>query len=335
MKKVINIPIEPLEDRYSTQWDGWFKSAFALEAFETITVYGTSTSGKINIGSFLDVFETNQYKLSQLQSIIEILKSMPTDEHIVLFFHDLWFPGLETIAYLRQGVGFTNLKICGCLHAGTYDPFDFLTKKGMEAWGKKLEESWFVFIDKIFVATKFHKELLTINRDIHPSKIQVTGFPIFPSQIPYYLKENIIVFPHRLDSEKNPDLFDLLSEDCATEDWQFIKSKAVCATKSEYYDLLARSKIAISFAEQETWGIAMQEAVFAGCLPLVPNRLSYIEMYAKTFRYTSYEDCVLKLKAYINSIKNYESILIENAKNLSKQGREAIPRIINKIKTLC
>lgn len=332
--KIINVPIEPLEERYSRQWAKWFKDAFAVEFANVHTIYGKKTSGKITVGSFLDVFETNQYKLSQLQSIIKILKETPTDEQIVLFFHDLWFLGLETIAYIRDGAGFANLKICGCLHAGTYDPFDFLTKKGMVSWGKSLEESWFAFIDKIFVATSFHKKLIADNRYLDVSKIEVTGFPIFAQKTAAVPKENIVVFPHRLDSEKHPELFDRLAVDAAASGWQFIKTKEVCKTKEEYYNLLARSKIAISFADQETWGIAMQEAVFAGCVSLVPNRLSYVEMYHPIERHYSYENCVDKVLRCIDALPAYRHFTYATSVTLLRRGAAAIPNIIKEIKKL-
>src|SRR6185369_17205567 len=92
-------------------------------------------------------------------------------------------------------------------HAGTYDPFDFLTKKGMQVWGKDLENSWLQIVDKIFMATKFHKQLLEETRTVDPNKVIVTGHPMYHMH-GVTEKENICVFPHRLDSEKQPELFD-------------------------------------------------------------------------------------------------------------------------------
>jgi len=101
---VFNIPIEPIESRYSIQWDTWFKNAFNLEFDEVYTVYGEKTSGVIQQGSFLDVIETNEYKTSQLQKIIKMLKLLPKEKEIILFFHDLWYPGICNLAYIRDGL---------------------------------------------------------------------------------------------------------------------------------------------------------------------------------------------------------------------------------------
>ena len=54
--------------------------------------------------------------------------------------------------------------------------------------------------------------------------------------------------------------------------------------KTEYHDLLQRSKFAVSFADQETLGISMYESACAGACPIVPNRLSYTEMYDPLFK---------------------------------------------------
>lgn len=303
MKKTIllNIPIEPLEERYSKQWDNWFRQELEETFAHVKTIYGQESSGIIKTGSFLDVFETNQYKASQLQQIINHIKQNP-DFRYIIFFHDLWFPGLESLAYIRDGAD-VDIKITGCLHAGSYDPNDFLSRQLMGVWAEPLENSWFQIIDMIFVATKFHKKLLTDNRWVNPDKIQVTGFPLYDDFSYTTPKENIVVFPHRLDDEKQPKLFDKLADALKNTGWQFIKSKDICRNKKEYYDLLSRSKIAVSFALQETWGIAMQEAVYLGNVPVCPDRLSYSEMYRKSFLYKEPElqKAIAKVSLFIRN----------------------------------
>ncbi len=298
---LINVPIEPLPERYSIQWDTWFKKEFEQSFACVHTIYGDTSTRKIEVGSFLDVFDTNQYKASQLHQIIQLIRK-DTSKKYILFFHDLWFPGLESLAYIRDGAG-VDIKITGCLHAGSYDPNDFLSRQSMGVWAEPLENSWFQIIDTIFVATKFHKKLLTANRWVYPDKIQVTGFPLYDDFSYTTPKENIVVFPHRLDDEKQPKLFDKLADALKNTGWQFIKSKDICHNKKEYYDLLSKSKIAVSFALQETWGIAMQEAVYLGNVPVCPDRLSYSEMYHKSFLYKEPElkEAIAKVSLFIRN----------------------------------
>jgi len=326
--KIINVPIEPIEHRYSTQWDKWFLSQFANQEIDVHTIYGTTASGKITHGAFLDLFDTNMYKTEQAKHIIEVLKTFDDSYKLVLFFHDLWFPDILKIAYIRDGMGFKNLHICGCLHAGSYDEYDFLNKTGMTPWAAAFENSLFAAVDKIFVATAFHKKLVMEKREVPFSKIAITGFPIYmESFCKIREKENIVVFPHRLDSEKQPELFDKLEQRLKHTGWKFIKTVEACRTKEEYYELLGKAKIAVSFALQETWGIAMQEAVFSYAIPICPNRLSYQEMYLKAYKADGFEETVQLVEQFMKGdyseiLQNYQIYRLDAA------GRGAISRII-------
>ena len=51
--------------------------------------------------------------------------------------------------------------------------------------------------------------------------------------------------------------------------------------------LQAGADLVLSTAEHEFQGLAVLEAVAAGCLPVVPDRLAYREMYPESARYTS------------------------------------------------
>jgi len=328
--KILNIPIEPIGERYSVQWDRWFTDYLEKSGLDYTTVYGNETSGIIQTGSFLDVIETNEYKTTQLLGIIQILKNWKSKETLVLFFHDLWFPGLPTIAYIRDGLKL-NIKICGCLHAGSYDPHDFLTKMGMGIWASHSENSWWNIVDLVFLATNYHAQLLWKNRIIHFDKIKVTGFPIFPIIHSAY-KENIVVFPHRLDDEKNPEEFTEFSKLCNTEEFDFLRTKDLVNTKEGYFSILETSTFAFSSAYQETWGIAMQEAVLCGCIPIVPNRLSYSEMYLAEFKYNSLDEAVEMFHSHCASPPIIA--LRKQKEMIEEKGCKAIPNIFTYIQTL-
>ncbi len=330
---IVNIPIEPLEERYSIQWDKWFTDAFLESGISFHTIRGTCAGTEIIHGSFLDVLETNVYKATQAATVMAFLRTVPQNENIVLFFHDLWNPSLTNFAYIRDGLGLKNLKICGCLHAGAYDQYDFLHKKGMNKWAAQIEFSWFgTIVDKIFVATNYHKQLLHIMRGVNPDKIVVTGFPLYPDFVPKDDTvgcENLIVFPHRLDSEKQPELFARLAQEPDLKRWHFVRTKDLALTKKEYYTILSQAEFAVSFALQETWGIAMQEATLCGAVPLVPNRLSYPELYLPDFIYSDYANLIHKI--------SYEKIdllclLHSQQRQIVERGERAIPSMIREMK---
>jgi hypothetical protein len=198
----------------------------------------------------------------------------------------------------------------------------------MDRWAEQIENAWFGnIVDRIYVATNFHKELLCKSRLVNRDKVIVTGFPLFPdflvSEPPS--KERIVVFPHRLDPEKQPEFFDMLSKNQELQDqeWKFIRTKDVCKTKADYYWLLHKATFAISFATQETWGIAMQEATLCGAMPIVPRRLSYPELYLSKFIFDTQEQIVNKI------LSEVPRAYLEVQQDLIKtRGEEAIPKMI-------
>lgn len=341
---VIHLPIEPLVERYSADWLVWFENEFSSHGIDHVTIAPRPLSLEIRDGSFLDVCGTNYYKATQLALFSRMAYNHEVQDDDVVFLMDAWFPGLEAIAYIRDALKM-KFKIMGIFHAGSYDPFDFLTKSGMQHWAKSLEESWFRILDKIFVATEFHKRLLISTRDIDPRKVIVTGIPGVIRDFPdmkfkdearlLAQKENIVVFPHRLDSEKHPELFDALKREIDTyvpnHGWQFIKTKEVAKTKDEYYELLDRARISISFADQETYGIAMVESIAAGCLPIVPDRLSYTEMYNPVFTYSSFNEAVSLCRFMMRMPTDWEDTMIRNRRMLLSASRQAIPNMIKEM----
>ena len=340
MSKIINVPIEPLEERYSQQWAKWWPREFNKLNLTYHSVPGKTLTDTIEQGAFLDVIGTNYYKASQLQYIMSILYNGKVKPGDTFLFHDLWFPGLEMLAYVRDAMKL-DFKITGILHAGTYDPHDFLSKAGMGFWGKLQEETWFRFVDQIYVATEFHKSLIMRDRAVTGRRIKVTGLPIFPEfdlgrlQEPEaFSKKDWCVFPHRLDAEKNPEYFDKLAIEInsgISPGYRFFKTKDHWTNKGDYFRQLLQSKVAVSFADQETWGIAMQEAVFAGCIPLVPNRLSYQEMYLPEFRYDHHKQCEELCREYLLNYNNptVQALLLKQKAMLREAGSLAIPNIVN------
>ena len=305
MRKVWLVNIEPLEERYSAQWLTWFKRVFEQQKVQYDFVLGTALTSKIENGSFLDVVSTNHYKASQLMKLTALIKEGHIKDDDVVFFFDAWFPGMEMLQYIRQGMGL-KFKMSGIFHAGTYDKNDFLYKKGMEPWGSKLETAWLEMLDFVFLATQYHKDILKVRNPKAAKKMFVTGLPFDKQElVPFKadVRRNWVVFPHRLDSEKRPDLFDDLAKACARPGWTFIKSKKLVDTKNGYYRLLSAAKIAVSFAEQETFGYAMIEAALGGCELLVPNAVSYKEMYPAKMRMKSFSQYVMTLRTLMKRME--------------------------------
>jgi len=334
--KIFSLPIEPLPERYSIQWRQWFDRAFRVAVVNNTWIDGKMLTSKIEVGSFLDVYGTNFYKMHQIANVVKMVREKKIKNGDWVFLHDLWTPGLQSLAYVRDGAG-VGFKIAGCLHAGTWDGHDFLNKKGMAIWARSFEESFLLHTDLIFVATEFHKKLILKTHGTIPgleSKIRITGFPIFPQTLSkkIHRRSDVIVFPHRLDPEKQPELFEDLRR--VFPNLRTVYSKHQTSTKSQYYKLLQESTFAVSFALQETWGIAMQEALFAGAIPLVPDRLSYQEMYLGDLRYSSFKDlvCTIREATTDNDVLRYLKVQAQTtACRLASLGAKAVYNMIGEM----
>jgi glycosyltransferase involved in cell wall biosynthesis len=93
-------------------------------------------------------------------------------------------------------------------------------------------------------------------------------------------------------------------------------------SRDAYFDWLRRGTVVVSTALQENFGVAVVEAVRSGCLPLLPNRLSYPELipssYHSTCLYRDQEDLEEKLSEVVSSPDGFDSA--------RRQLREAMAR---------
>ncbi len=134
-----------------------------------------------------------------------------------------------------------------------------------------------------------------------------------------------IVWPHRWEHDKNPEQFFAAVMQLAKEGLDFevavagqsfretdelmrtaaqtLGTRLVhCdqpSTRGEYAQLLASSDVAVSTALNEFFGLAMVEACYAGCSPVVPDRLAYPELYEPRFRYSDTQQLAGLLRTHI------------------------------------
>jgi len=121
----------------------------------------------------------------------------------------------------------------------------------------------------------------------------------------------VLVWNHRWEHDKNPELFFNTLYDFAEQGVPFglivlgqsfrsqppIFAQAAkrlaphlvhfgyAADRQEYCRLLCQGDIVVSTARHEFYGMAVIEAVRGGCRPLVPDRLSYQELFPPACRY--------------------------------------------------
>jgi len=323
MKKTLYIvTLEPIEKRYTKQWYNSWRKGFSKN-FNVEYIDGKYKGDKIKKGRFLDINLTNMYKAQQVEKIAKLFSDEKIKDNDIFLFMDGWHFGITAVKYMAQ-LGDIKTKMYAYWHAGTYDPADFVAQAGLGKWASYNEYGWFRACDGHFVATKFHKRIIKsyFGNDFQSNKLHVVGFPMdWKKEITKEIgnkkvqKEDLVVFPHRVDKEKRPDLFDKIAKE--NNEYKFIKTINVTKNKKEYYKLVKKAKISFSASEQETFGIGTVEALILDCIPLVPNKLSYVELYDSIFRYSNLFDARQKLKYFMKNF-NKESVQKRIKKNKQK-----------------
>ena len=341
--------IEPLDTRYTAQWHKYLPAMFEKELdnkYNIVQVDGTQKNTIPTPGAFLNFSDTNYWKSSQLCNFLEHHNrgETSTDDHIL--FTDAWNPTVIQLKYMKDLLGY-NWKLHGLFHAGSWDGQDFLGRLiGDAPWVRHAEKSFFHAIDYNYFATEFHIELFDKNllslgecgERYNTSltkfgKIFRTGWPMeYMEQTlaPYkgMKKRDLILFPHRLAPEKQLDIFKDLQQQLPQ--YEFVVCQEQQLTKNEYHNLLGEAKIVFSANLQETLGISTcSEGPLVDAIPLVPNRLSYSEIFKNHSNFLYPSEWT---KDFVHYEKN-KSKLIEKIVNFMVNYKEIVPEVRNYIQS--
>jgi hypothetical protein len=303
------VDLESVETRYTGQWKAHVPSLLRKAGHEVHSISGPSDIPSATTpGAFLNFGGTNIYKASQVEQLGRLFcaGSVKAGDHFI--FTDAWHPGIINLKYMSELLGIPVVTH-GLWHAGSYDPQDFLGRLvGKKKWVRHAEKSFFAAFDHNYFATDFHIRMLVDNLledgyksenpwyeedydDLQTSgKIVRTGWPMeyMDSTLNLYKgmpKRDLILFPHRIAPEKQVEIFRNLKEHLPQ--YEFVVCQDQYLTKNEYHNLLGEAKIVFSANLQETLGISCYEGALVDAIPMVPDRLSYSEMYYDTFKYPS------------------------------------------------
>ena len=337
MSNVFLVDLEAVESRYTGQWKTHVPKLLEEAGHNVRVIEGPSDIPSATTpGAFLNFGGTNIYKSRQVEEFSRLFTDGSVHDGDHFIFTDAWHPGIINLKYMSELLGI-KVTIHALWHAGSYDPQDFLGRLiGDANWVRHTECAFFEAIDHNYFATDFHINMfcenllgLDIEKEMdgqmaiwrYKKKIVRTGWPMeyMPKLFEEYSslpKRNLILFPHRLAPEKQVDIFNDLAE--AMPQYEFVVCQNEQLTKDQYHTLLGQAKLVFSANLQETLGISMYEGALCNTTPLVPDRLSYSEMYSSIFKYpTEYTeswDSYLEYKQELMDaieyhIENYESVL--------------------------
>ncbi len=340
---VFLVDLEAVETRYTGQWKTHVPDLLRKAGHDVVVIQGpTDIPSATTPGAFLNFGGTNIYKASQVQEIGRLFTDGFVSKGDHFLFTDAWHPGIINLKYMSELLGIP-VKIHALWHAGSYDSQDFLGRLiGNAPWVRHSEMAFFEAVDHNYFATDFHVHMFLKNLLKEHSyeiallrygdKIVRTGWPMeyMPEILAPYkdlAKRDLILFPHRIAPEKQVEIFRDLAT--ALPEYEFIVCQDQELTKEEYHTLLGQSKIVFSANLQETLGISCYEGMLVGAIPMVPDRLSYKEMYGSLFKYPSewteswdsYHDHKEDLKARIREhMENFDArhdFIRSNAEHLT------------------
>ena len=285
------VDIEAVDTRYTKQWKEYLPRQLSHATnMDVKVISGGETPQATTPGAFLNFGGTNVYKSKQLETIGEMFCNGEVKDGDYFLYTDAWNPTVIQLRYMAELLG-VNIRIGGLWHAGSYDPADFLGRLiGNKPWVRHAEQSMFEVYDHNFFATQFHIDMFKSAFTTVDSKIKRVGWPMeyLKKSFTSYQnmeKKDIILFPHRIAPEKQPEIFRDLKT--ALPQYEFVVCQERTLTKNEYHNLLGEAKLVFSANLQETLGISWYEGLQVGTIPMVPDRLSYSEMATKEFLYPS------------------------------------------------
>ena len=318
------VDIEPVETRYTAQWKKYLPEQLGLAVdTDVVVISGGEVPQATTPGAFLNFGGTNVYKSKQLEQIAEMFCKGQVSNGDYFLYTDAWNPTVIQLRYMAELLG-VNITIGGMWHAGSYDPQDFLGRLiGDKPWVRHAEQSMYECYDNNFYATEFHVDMFAQSLKINPNKTKIVGWPMeyLAKDLSGYEKtwdekEDIILFPHRMAPEKQPEIFKDLAD--ALPEYKFIFAQEQQLTKHEYHELLGKSKMVFSANLQETLGISWYEGALVNTVPLVPNRLSYTEMATDDVLYPS--EWTSSWESYIKN----KNLLVERIRSIMSTNNTRI-----------
>jgi len=326
------IDLEAVDTRYTKQWKEYLPKQLKTRTNKKIiTISGGETPQTTTPGAFLNFGGTNVYKANQMQQIGKLFCEGKIKDGDYFLFTDAWNPTVLQLKYMAELLNL-KIKIGGMWHAGSYDPQDFLGRLiGDKPWVRHSEQAMFESFDHNFFASQFHIDLFLKSFDIDKNKIYQVGWPMeyLENTLDSYKnmqKKDMILFPHRMAPEKQPEIFQDLKDSLPKYELVFCQDKTL--SKNDYYNMLGEAKMVFSANLQETLGISWYEGALVDTIPMMPDRLSYKEMALDKFKYPS------EWTKNMDTYKEHKHKLIKSIDDYMENYQKYLPKLKQQTKKL-
>tara|TARA_E500000318_G_scaffold14320_1_gene13968 strand:+ start:861 stop:1907 length:1047 start_codon:yes stop_codon:yes gene_type:complete len=319
------IDLEAVDTRYTKQWKEYLPKQLKTRTNKKIiTISGGETPQTTTPGAFLNFGGTNVYKANQMQQIGKLFCDGKVKDGDYFLYTDAWNPTVLQLKYMAELLNL-KIKIGGMWHAGSYDPQDFLGRLiGDKPWVRHSEQAMFESFDHNFFASQFHIDLFLKSFDIDKNKIYQVGWPMeyLENTLNSYKnmqKKDMILFPHRMAPEKQPEIFQDLKDSLPKYELIFCQEQTL--SKNDYYNMLGEAKMVFSANLQETLGISWYEGALVDTIPMMPDRLSYKEMALDKFKYPS------EWTENMDTYKKHKQKLIKSIDDYMENYQKYLPKL--------
>ena len=321
MRTLYYMGLEPYKARYTLQLTEWNERVFKRRNIDYVVVPGETLNSDQNIvvGQVLDAHGRTYYGMSQLMTLIKWMKQGLLNNQDVIFFEDMFQPGIESLPYILNQIAETHRpKIFVRCLAQSIDPDDFVHVWGMSKWMGHYEKMVDSFVDGVLASNEemvMHMKVAGWTSPLY----NVSGLAYGKDEVlervnniinPFKERSYRVIFSARWDQEKQPDFYmDLIDAwykkhpnsevkfgICSGSKLRSNNSSYLARTykminegklhlhedlnKNDYYNILNDTRVVFNCALQDWVSNTVSEADTLGCNVLYPAYRSFPETFA-------------------------------------------------------
>jgi len=319
--KIFYMGLESYQARYTYQLTDWTERVYKKRGIDYVIVPGTTIddSEAIVTGQVLDAHGRSYFGMSQMMNLVQMMKSGEVTKEDIVFFEDMFQPGMESLPYILQQVGEEHRPTIylRCL-AQAIDPDDFVHVWGMSKWMSLYEQMCNEIPNVNILATNeemvAHMRIANWKAPIYNISGLSFGKEEVQERVPnrkaFNDRKMRVIFGARWDQEKQPGFFmDMIDHwkqnprlpevefaicvggPLRSNDTSYVNRARVMEKdgtlniyenlkKNEYYNILADSRVLFNCALQDWTSNTVSEADALGTNVLFPAYRSFPETFA-------------------------------------------------------